>query len=210
MAVLLPPERSCPVRSPALCCLILLGISAWISAGLAAPAYGSAQSGAWQVLGPARALPTLYSPAGLALDPRGNLYVADSGNFRIVEIGPGGGLLAHFGDAYLRPGNGASPFPSGQEEVGAQSLAVNAAGTVFVADAIHHAIRVFSPQHRLVGSWPVSVPGATVVQLAVAIGPHGTVVVAIDARVNCKARLGPSYCATYYEIQRRAPRGALL
>jgi sugar lactone lactonase YvrE len=40
----------------------------------------------------------VYRPAGLAVDASGNLYVADSGNFRVVEIGPHGQLLAHFGD----------------------------------------------------------------------------------------------------------------
>ncbi len=197
--------------SPALRYLILLSISAWIPAGvMAAPASGSVHPGTWQIVGPARALPTLYRPTGLAVDPRGDVYVADSGNFRIVELGPGGQLLAHFGDAYLRPGTGTAPSPGGQYELGAQSVTVNAAGTVFVADPIHHAIRVFSPQHRLVGSWLISVPGATVVQLAVAIGPHNSVVVAIDARVNCTVRLGPSYCATYYVIQRRSQAGTLL
>src|SRR5207253_11268183 len=83
---LLPPERSCPVRSYALRSLILLVVSAWIPAGLVAPhAYASVHSGAWQVLGAARTLPTLYRPAGLALDARGDLYVADSGNFPVVE-----------------------------------------------------------------------------------------------------------------------------
>ncbi|GAC1513337.1 MAG: hypothetical protein NVS2B16_18030 [Chloroflexota bacterium] len=75
---------------------------------------------------------------------------------------------------------------------------------------IHHSIRGFSPQHRLVGIWPIGVPGATVAQLAVAIGPHTKVIVAIDALVACTVRIGLRNCATVYVIQRLLPAGALL
>jgi sugar lactone lactonase YvrE len=199
------------MRSSALRYLLLLTLPLGLPAGMGAPAaHASPQSGIWQVLGAARTLPTLYQPAGLAVDARGNVYVADSGNFRIVEIGPRGQLLAHFGEADLRPGPGAPALPNGQEATGPRSLAVDAHGTVYVADSINHFIRVFSPQHHLVGDWPINVSGATVLQLAVAIGGRGNVIVAIDARVRCTARLGPSYCATYYVVQRRSAAGAVL
>ncbi|HLJ65851.1 MAG TPA: NHL repeat-containing protein [Chloroflexota bacterium] len=172
---------------------------------LAAPLPGS-----WQVLGAARTLPTLYRPGGVTVDSIGHVYVADSGNFRVVEMGPHGRLLAHFGEADLRPGPGAPRPTGGQETLGPRSLAVDAHGTVYVADSLNRYIRVFSPQHHLVGDWPISVPDATVLQLAVALGGRGNVIIAIDARVNCSARLGPTYCATYYVVQRRSPAGTVI
>jgi hypothetical protein len=194
------------MRSSAIRILILLVLSLGVPAGLhAAPAHASSPMGTWQVLGAARTLPTLYRPAGLAVDVTGNVYVADSGNLRVVEIGPHGQVLAHFGDADLRPGPGAPALPAGQEVTGPSSLAVSAHGTVYVADSLNRYIRVFSPQHHLAGDWPISVSGATVLQLAVAVGPRGNVIVAIDARVRCSARLGPSYCATYYVGYRWVP-----
>jgi DNA-binding beta-propeller fold protein YncE len=87
---------------------------------------------------------------------------------------------------------------------------VDAHGTVYVADSLHRYIRVFSPQHRLVGDWPINIPGATVLQLAVAVGGRGNVIVAIAARVNCTVLLGPGYCATYFIVQRRSPAGTIL
>lgn len=155
-------------------------------------------------------LPTLYHPTGLAVDAKANLYVADSGNFRIVEIGPQGQLIAHFGDADLRPGPAAPPTTEGQEPIGPLSLAVAANGTVYVADSLNSYIRVFSSQHHLVGDWPISLPDARVLQLAVAIGARGNVIVAIAAQVNCTVPEGPSYCAGYYIVQRRSPAGAIL
>jgi DNA-binding beta-propeller fold protein YncE len=159
------------------------------------------------VLGAARTLPTLYQPAGLAVGSRGNLYVADSGNFRVVELGPHGQLLAHFGDADLRPGPATS---SGDTPPGPSRLAVSAQGTVYVADSFHRAIRVYSPQHHLVTNWPISIPGAAGMQLAVAGGGRGNVLVAIAAQVRCTLPYGPSYCASGYLVQRRSPAGALL
>lgn len=209
------PKGFFSMHSFAIRFLLLLDLLVGLPSVVGAPmAHASPQSGAWQVLGAARSLPTLYRPTGLAIDAKGNVYVADSGNFRVVEIGPRGQLLAHFGEADLRPGLGAPPLPSGQEAMGPRSLAVDSHSNVYVADSINHYIRVFSPQHHLVGDWPIGVSGATVLQLAVAIGGRGNVMVAIAARVTCRASsgspLGPSYCATYYLVQRRSPAGALL
>ncbi|MGH2442586.1 MAG: NHL repeat-containing protein [Chloroflexota bacterium] len=161
----------------------------------------------WQVLGAARTLPTLYQPAGLAIGSKGNIYVADSGNFRVVELGPRGQLLAHFGDAVLRPG---PAMPMGQIPLGPTSLAVNAQGTVYVADSLHRVIRVYSARHHLVTNWPVSIPGAAGMQLAVAIGGRGNVIVAIAAQTRCTLPYGPSHCATGYLVQRRSQAGRLL
>src|SRR6516225_7922896 len=122
-----------------------LGLAGTIPGPLAAGATGIlATAGTWQVLGAAGSLPTLSRPAGLALDARGNVYVSDTGNHRIVEIAPDGHLLAHFGDADLGP-------------QGASSLAVSAAGTVYVADSYHRVIRVYAPAHRRIASWPVAI-----------------------------------------------------
>lgn len=149
------------------------------------------------MLGAARSLPTLSRPAGLAVGARGNVYVADTGNHRILEIAPDGRRLAHFGDADLKP-------------QGASSLAVNAGGTVYVADAFHRVIRVYSPSHRRVASWPVAMPGASEAQLAVAVGRGGTVVVAAAPESHCTIPYGPPACATSYIIQRRTRSGRLL
>ena len=49
-----------------------------------------APGGGWTGPPAARSLPTLSRPAGLAVGARGNVFVADTGNHRIVEIAPDG------------------------------------------------------------------------------------------------------------------------
>jgi sugar lactone lactonase YvrE len=79
------------------------------------------------------------SPAGIAVDPAGNLYVADAFNATIRQITPAGavstlaGVAASRGDA---DGTGSAArfnYPNG--------VAVDAAGTLYVADTYNHTIR---------------------------------------------------------------------
>jgi sugar lactone lactonase YvrE len=175
-----------------------IGFADTISGPLPAGAMGvPATARGWTVLGAAGSLPTLSRPAGLGVDARGNVYVADTGNHRIVEIAPDGRELAHFGDADLGP-------------QGATSLAVSAGGTVYVADAFHRAIRVYSPAHRRIASWPVAISGASGTPLAVAVGGGGTVIIATAPESRCTIPYGPPTCATSYLVQRRTSSGRLL
>ena len=75
--------------------LVLIGIPESLRTGAA---HATPFPGTWQVLGAARTLPTLYRPMGLAADVHGNVFVADSGNFRIVKLGPHGQMLGHIGE----------------------------------------------------------------------------------------------------------------
>lgn len=149
------------------------------------------------MLGAARGLPTLSRPAGLAVGPSGNVYVSDVGNHRIVEIAPDGHLLARFGGADLRPR-------------GASGLAVSGGGIVYAADPFHHAIRVYSPRHRRIASWPIAIRGTSGNDLAVAAGRGGTVIVAAAPKSRCTIPYGPSTCATTYLVQRRTASGRML
>jgi len=99
------------------------------------------------------------SPAGLAVDAAGNVYVADSGNHLVRKITAAGEvttLAGVAGESGHADGSGDTvrfDYPSG--------LAVDGAGNVYVADYANHVIRVITP-------------GGSVSTLAGKVGESGT------------------------------------
>jgi sugar lactone lactonase YvrE len=82
------------------------------------------------------------APGGLALDPAGNLVVADAGNHTIRRIAPDGTVTTLAGTAGL---------PGSADGVGAQArfngpfgVAVDGTGKVYIADALNHTIRLMA------------------------------------------------------------------
>jgi sugar lactone lactonase YvrE len=89
-------------------------------------------------------------PKGVALDGNGDLFVADSDNFRIVKLSTTSGeFLAQWiglGSVIKNkqvPGSFQSP----------RGVAVDAAGTVFVADTFNHWVQRLSPDGQVLAHW---------------------------------------------------------
>jgi DNA-binding beta-propeller fold protein YncE len=78
------------------------------------------------------------SPSGVAVDPSGNVYVADYGNHRIQKFNPNGSFITQWGS----PGD--SYF--------AQSVAVDPSGNVYVV-ANETTIKKFDPKGNLITAW---------------------------------------------------------
>ncbi len=77
-------------------------------------------------------------------DAQGNFYVSEYGDYdRIQKFSPGGQFLAQWGGHGPEPGKFRRP----------QSLAMDADGHLWVADACNHRIQVFDSQGTLLNHW---------------------------------------------------------
>lgn len=94
----------------------------------------------------------LNGPRGLALAPDGSIYVADTGNSRIVHFDAAGEVLAAWGsrtpDGQLPPAPGTFVEPWG--------IATDAQGNVFVADTWNHRVQKFDPSGKFLLEWRAS------------------------------------------------------
>jgi DNA-binding beta-propeller fold protein YncE len=112
----------------------------------------------WGNFGQAKAAPgvppdsgdSFYGPRGIAVDGQGRVYVADTGNKRIVVFDADGSYLTQFGE----PG---SELGQLDEPVG---VAVSASGLVYVTDTWNQRVQVFAPDpagksFTFRAAWPV-------------------------------------------------------
>lgn len=86
----------------------------------------------------------LYGPRDIACDAQGNIFVADTGNKRVVKYDPQGNMLGAVGGV----GDGDGQL---QEPVG---IAVARDGSLYVADTWNQRIQVFDALMRYVRQWP--------------------------------------------------------
>ena len=86
---------------------------------------------------------SLHTPSGIALDNKGNLYIADTGNHAIRKLSPNGQLstLAGNGQAGRQDGLGRDAQFNGPTGV-----AVDGMGNVYVSDTYNDVIRKIDPQ----------------------------------------------------------------
>lgn len=94
-----------------------------------------------------------WGPRGIAVDSLGRVYLADTGNKRILVYNPDGAFLGAFGNGGTLPGE----F---QEPVG---VAVDSLGNIYVADTWNQRIQIFvaggspeAPAFYLVSLWDFS------------------------------------------------------
>jgi sugar lactone lactonase YvrE len=83
------------------------------------------------------------SPTGIAVDPNGNILVADTGNGRIEKFSPTGAFLSAIGTK--GSGHGQLGGPNG--------IAVDRAGNIYVADTGNHRVQKLASDGTLIAEW---------------------------------------------------------
>ncbi|MGO4465768.1 gluconolaconase [Pseudoduganella sp. RAF53_2] len=155
------------------------------------------------------------TPSGLALDRKGNLYVADTGNHAIRKVAPDGTVttLAGSGVAGAADGKGAQAQFNGPVGV-----AVDVEGVVYVADTYNDRVRKILPDgtvSTLVGGrLPGFADGVGAAALfdtptGIAVMKDGTIVVA-DARNHALRRVGADGAVTTIASAPDEERNAIL
>jgi DNA-binding beta-propeller fold protein YncE len=77
----------------------------------------------------------LWGPRGIAVDARGQVFVADTGNKRIVVFDKDGNYITEFGTGGFDPGQFDEPV----------GIAIAPSGTVYVTDTWNQRIQAFIP-----------------------------------------------------------------
>ena len=87
----------------------------------------------------------LNLPTGIALDGAGNMYIADSGNSVVRRVTPAGLITTIAGNGTLTPSTG-DGGPAAAAQLNPFSIAVDAAGKVYVTDLFNDHVRLLTPQ----------------------------------------------------------------
>lgn len=120
----------------------------------------------------------LNGPRGLAVAPDGSIYVADTGNSRIIHLDKSGRIITSWGgrtpDGELPPAPGMFMEPWG--------IAVDSNGNVFVADTWNHRIQKFNASGKFVQEWgslgqPSNKPDSLWGPRGIVVNPDGRVYV---------------------------------
>ncbi len=104
-----------------------------------------------------------YIPEGIAVDSKGDVFVADRGNKRVQEFSSEGLFVRSISQTEEREG----PF----------DVTVDSSGDVWVAYAWDNKIGEFNPEGKLIRTWGTqgSEPGKLSIPYDLAIGPNGDV-----------------------------------
>jgi len=83
------------------------------------------------------------NPRGLAVDANNHIYIADTGNNRILKCEPNGTLDTNFGAS----GSGDVQFSQ------PQGIAIDWNGKIYVADSNNNRVQIFEPNGAFVAKW---------------------------------------------------------
>ncbi len=98
--------------------------------------------------GPATAA-SLKDPAGVAVDRKGNLYIADRSNQRVRKVGPDGIIVTVAGDGTAGFGGDGGPATTASLNF-PHAMVADGAGNLYIADDYNHRVRKVGPDGVIV------------------------------------------------------------
>ena len=104
------------------------------------------------------------SPTGIAVDPNGDILVADTGNGRIQKFSSSGTSVSTIGTKGSGPGQLGLP----------RGIAIDRAGNIYVADASNGRVQKLAPNGTFIAEWAPGLYGPG----RIAIGPDDSIYVA--------------------------------
>lgn len=113
------------------------------------------------------------NPTGIAIDPNGNILVADTNNGRIEKFSPTGSFLSSMGIKGI--GYGQLGAPNG--------IAIDRAGNMYIADAMKHVVEKMTSDGTVIAEWKGAAPGFYGPR-RVAIGPDQSIYVVDQGRTR--------------------------
>jgi sugar lactone lactonase YvrE len=87
----------------------------------------------------------LFVPSGVAVDGADDLFVTDTGHNRVIEIDPSGTVTTVAGNGQLGDADGTGGSKGTAEFASPTGLAVDAAGSLYIADFLNSRIRKIDP-----------------------------------------------------------------
>jgi uncharacterized protein (TIGR03437 family) len=125
---------------PALC----LVLGAWTANSQTIKTFAGDGSTAFSGDGAEAVNSALNDPKGMAIDPAGNVYIADSENFRVRKVNTAGIISTYAGNGvYGFSGDGGPAVNASISDI--LSVALDAAGNLYVADSSNRRIRKVTP-----------------------------------------------------------------
>ena len=115
-----------------------------LSAGVLTPVAGTADAQGYAGDQGLATKAELSSPVGIRLDAAGDLYIADFGNNRVREVLAGSGIITTVAGSGTPGYSGDNGSPTAAELWNPMSIALDAAGNLFISDSTNDLIRKVS------------------------------------------------------------------